>query len=177
MPHGSAIVLEQGFPWLEFAAAVTAAEMAGAMQTVLNMTVQYASERSQFGRPIGKFQAVQQQISVLAELAAASRIGAELGCLDSETDKPNLLAAAVAKARVSEAASTAVPIAHAVHAAMGVTKEYDLQLFTRRLIEWRTAYGSAGYWNRRVGDTLLSSDAGSTLQFMLSALFSSTASE
>ena len=58
---------------------------------------------------------------------------------------------------------------------MGITEEYDLQLYTRRLIEWRTDYGSAGYWNRRVGDAVLSSEAPSTLEFMLPVFFSDTA--
>jgi len=146
--------------------------MAGAMEAVLQTTVRYAGEREQFGRPIGKFQAVQQQLSVLAELACASRMAAELGCRQTSAGAPNALAAAVAKARASEAAGTVVSIAHGVHAAMGITAEYDLQLYTRRLIEWRTDYGSAGYWNRRVGDAVLSSDAPTTLEFMLPAFFS-----
>ena len=168
-------VIEGAFPWLEVAAAITAAQMAGAMDTILNITVKYASERSQFGRPIAKFQAVQQQMSVLAELASASRVGAELGCGTSADGTPNVLAAAVAKARASEAAGTVVSIAHGVHAAMGITEEYDLQIYTRRLIEWRTDYGSAGYWNRRVGDAALSSEAPSTLEFMLPAFFADSA--
>ena len=65
--------------------------------------------------------------------------------------------------------------ADGVHAAMGITEEYDLQLYTRRLIEWRTDYGSAGYWNRRVGDAVLSSEAPSTLEFMLPVFFADTA--
>lgn len=171
----SGVVIEGAFPWLEVAAAITAAQMAGAMDTVLNTTVKYAGERSQFGRPIGKFQAVQQQLSVLAELATASRVGAELGCRLLADGTPNVLAAAVAKARASEAAGTVVSIAHGVHAAMGITEEYDLQIYTRRLIEWRTDYGSAGYWNRRVGDAALSSDVPSTLEFMLPTFFADIA--
>ena len=175
-PRSSGIVLETDFPWLETAAAITAAQIAGAMDTVLNITVKYAGERAQFGRPIGKFQAVQQQLSVLAELATASKVGAELGCRTAADGTPNVLAMSVAKARASEAAGTVVSIAHAVHAAMGVTEEYDLQLYTRRLVEWRTDYGSAGYWNRRVGDAVLSSDAASTLEFMLPTFFPDSAS-
>ena len=170
-PLSSGVVLNDTGPWLEVAAAVTAALMAGAMDTILNATVKYAGERVQFGRPIGKFQAIQQQLSVLAELATASRMAAELGCQETAPGTPNALAAAVAKARASEAAGTVVSIAHGVHAAMGITAEYDLQLYTRRLIEWRTDYGSAGYWNRRVGDAVLSSDAASTLEFMLPTFF------
>lgn len=167
----SGVVLGDTGPWLEVAAAITAALMAGAMDAVLRMTVRYAGERVQFGRPIGKFQAVQQQLSVLAELATASRMAAELGCRDTTPGTPNGIGAAVAKARASEAAGTVVSIAHGVHAAMGITAEYDLQLYTRRLIEWRTDYGSAGYWNRRVGDAVLSSDAPTTLEFMLPTFF------
>lgn len=175
-PRTSGIVLEGSYPWLEVAAASTAAQMAGAMDTVLATTVRYAGERSQFGRPIAKFQAVQQQLSVLAELTTASRIAAELGCQETTEGELNVLAAAVAKARASEAAGTVVSIAHAVHAAMGITEEYDLQLYTRRLIEWRTDYGSAGYWNRRVGDAVLSSDAPCTLEYMLPTYFAGSAS-
>ena len=174
-PRSIGTVLDIKYPWMEVAADITAAQMAGAMEAVLNMTVRYAGERSQFGRPIGKFQAVQQQLSVLAELATASRVAAELGCQTGTDGSPNVLATAVAKARASEAAGTVVSIAHAVHAAMGITEEYDLQLFTRRLIEWRTDYGSAGYWNRRVGDAALSSDAPSTLEYMLSTYFPGSA--
>lgn len=166
--------LKQRYPWQELAALSTAAQMAGAMDRIMNITVNYAGERIQFGRPIGKFQAVQQQLSVLAELAAASRMAAELGGREESPLMPNPLAAAVAKARASEAAENVVKIAHAVHAAMGITAEYDLQLYTRRLIEWRTDYGSAGYWNRRVGDAVLSSDIPSTLEFMLPAFFPET---
>lgn len=176
-PRSYGTVLEGSFPWLEVAAAVTAAQMAGAMDTVLNMTVRYAGERSQFGRPIAKFQAVQQQLSVLAELVTASRVAAEVGCQGFTDGASSILAAAVAKARASEAAGTVVSIAHAVHAAMGVTEEYDLQLYTRRLIEWRTDYGSAGYWNRRVGDAVLSSDAPCTLEYMLPTYFPASASD
>ncbi len=170
------LVVPGTFPWLEAAALITAAQMAGAMDSVLNITVKYAAEREQFGRPIGKFQAVQQQLSVLAELASATRMAAELGCGERSSLVPHALAAAVAKARASEAAETVVKIAHAVHAAMGITAEYDLQIFTRRLIEWRIDYGSARYWNRRVGDAVLATDAPSTLEFMLPEFFSETES-
>ncbi len=176
-PRSCGTVIEGIFPWLEVAAAVTAAQMAGAMDAILNMTVRYAAERSQFGRPIAKFQAVQQQLSVLAELVTASRIAAELGCQEVADGTLNILAAAVAKARASEAAGKVISIAHAVHAAMGITEEYDLQLYTRRLIEWRTDYGSAGYWNRRVGDSVLSSDAPCTLEYMLPTYFPAIASK
>ena len=111
----------------------------------MNITVKYAGERSQFGRPIGKFQAVQQQLSVLAELATASRVGAELGCQLSANGATNVLAAAVAKARASEAAGTVVSIAHGVHAAMGITEEYDLQLYFKHAKAAEQTLGDADF--------------------------------
>jgi enoyl-CoA hydratase/carnithine racemase len=63
--------------------------------------------------------------------------------------------AAMAKARTSEAAVLVANHAHALHGAIGVTEEYGLQLFTRRLHEWRMAHGSEAYWNQRIGEELL----------------------
>ncbi|MBC7938257.1 MAG: acyl-CoA/acyl-ACP dehydrogenase, partial [Chitinophagaceae bacterium] len=68
------------------------------------------------------------------------------------------LLCAVAKARTSEAAALVASIAHAVHGAIGITEQYDLQLRTRRLQAWRGAAGSESYWNMRIGQALLGSD-------------------
>jgi alkylation response protein AidB-like acyl-CoA dehydrogenase len=138
------------------AAAVHAALLAGAMSRVLEMSLQYANDRSQFGKPIGKFQAIQQQLAVMAEQVAAANIAAELG-FSREGGLPDVLRAALAKARTSEAVTPIVATAHALHGAIGVTEEYDLQLFTRRLHEWRMAHGSEHYWNGVIGHALLDS--------------------
>jgi alkylation response protein AidB-like acyl-CoA dehydrogenase len=149
-------------------ALITAALMAGALQRLLAMTVQYANDRAQFGKPIGKFQAVQQQLAVLAEQAFAARMAAELACAESGV-MPQRLRAAVAKARAAEAAEKAVAIAHAVHGAIGVTTEFDLQLVTRRLQEWRGDFGAASYWHTELGRALLAVP-GPTLPFLLHTL-------
>jgi acyl-CoA dehydrogenase len=149
-------------------ALITAALMAGALQRVLEATVSYANDRAQFGKSIGKFQAVQQQLSVMAEQVFAARMAAEVGCA-GEGIAPHPLRAAMAKARASEAAEKVVAIAHAVHGAIGVTAEYDLQLHTRRLQEWRADFGSPGYWHVQLGAALLASP-GPTLTFMLDEL-------
>ncbi|MCY1547718.1 hypothetical protein D9M68_837880 [compost metagenome] len=57
--------------------------------------------------------------------------------------------------------------AHALHGAIGVTEEFDLQLYSRRLHEWRMADGSETYWNRIVGEALLGSATPSVLQFTM----------
>jgi acyl-CoA dehydrogenase len=150
-------------------ACLYAAQLAGAMSRALEMTLRYANERSQFGRSIGKFQAIQHQLSVMAEHVTAARMAAQIGC-HSGTHIPDTRFAAVAKARTSEAAVAVAAIAHAVHGAMGFTAEYDLQLYTRRLHEWRLAYGSEAYWMKRIGAELLGAD-GTMLDFIRGNLF------
>ncbi|WP_325620415.1 acyl-CoA dehydrogenase family protein [Paraburkholderia sp.] len=134
----------------ELGALATAATMAGAMQRVFDMTLAYVNDRQQFGRSLGKFQAVQQQLSVLAEHVAATRVAAQLGCAGHRTSKQRV-AAAIAKARASRAAPLVANGAHALVGAMGITAEFDLQLYTRRLHAQRFQYGSESYWDDVVG--------------------------
>lgn len=133
------------------AAAIHASLLSGAMKKVFDLTMGYANERAQFGKAIGKFQAVQHQLSVMAEHVAATAIAAEAAYHAEDQGLPAYAACAVAKARTSEAAQLVASIAHAVHGAIGVTEEYDLQLFTRRLHEWRMADGSETCWHRALG--------------------------
>jgi len=149
-------------------ALITATLMAGALQRLLAMTLQYANDRAQFGKPIGKFQAIQQQLAVLVEQAFAARMAAELGCAETGV-MPQRLRAAVAKARAADAAEKAVAIAHAVHGAIGVTDEFDLQLVTRRLQEGRGDHGSASYWHAQLGRALLAAGT-PTVPFLLEVL-------
>jgi alkylation response protein AidB-like acyl-CoA dehydrogenase len=121
----------------------------------------------QFGKPIGKFQAVQQQLAVMAEQVFAARMAAQLGCASAGW-APQPALAALAKARVGEAAERAVAIAHAVHGAIGMTAEHDLQLYTRRLQEWRSDFRTGPYWHAQLGRQLLA--AGATLSFLLDQL-------
>ena len=135
-------------------AAVVAAQMAGALQAVFDRTLQYANERQQFGRPIGKFQAIQHQLAVMSEHVFAARMAAQLGCSGAGV-LPDRLRVATAKARCSEAALVVSELAHAIHGAIGFTEEYDLQLFTRRLHAWRQTAGSEAYWYGVAGEALL----------------------
>jgi acyl-CoA dehydrogenase len=159
----------------ELAAVVTAAQIVGALERVLELSVAFANQRVQFGRPIGKFQAIQHQLAVMAEQVAAARMAAQLGCQGAaEGPKPGLLPdrlhAAVAKSRTSEAAGLVAPMAHAIHGAIGITAELDLQLYTRRLHAWRAEHGSELAWNRVLGEAVLASDQPLTLDFMRGAL-------
>lgn len=137
-----------------FSAAIHAAAIAGALDRVFGMTLQYCNDRSQFGKSIGKFQAVQHQLSVMAEHVAAAGIASELAFAGAGA-VPARLATAIAKARSSMAVPLVASTAHGSHGAIGVTAEYDLQLYTRRLHEWRMADGSEVFWNRMVGEAVL----------------------
>jgi acyl-CoA dehydrogenase len=145
------------------AAALRALLISGAAERVMEMTVAYANERVQFGKPIGKQQAIQQQLAVMAEQAAAARIAAQIGC--SAGFPPAPAQAATAKQMTSSAAVQIANIAHAVHGAIGMSEEYDLQLYSRRLHEWRLADGSEGYWATLLGSQRLGADI-STVDFV-----------
>ena len=136
-------------------ALMRSAQMAGAIEAVLDMTVQYARERQQFGKPIGSFQAIQHQLAVLAGHAAAATRAVDQGferiaASGGDTDVM-LFEAAVAKIRCGEAASAAASIAHQTHGAIGFTDEHRLHYFTRRLWSWRSEFGSSGWWSERLG--------------------------
>ena len=139
-------------------AAVVAAPMAGALGSVFQRSLQYANDRQQFGRPIGKFQAIQHQLAVMSEHVFAARMAAQLGCSAGHGGMgvlPDRLRVATAKARCSEAALVVSELAHAIHGAIGFTEAYDLQLFTRRLHAWRQTAGSEAYWYGVAGEALL----------------------
>lgn len=160
--------VDGGAPLAPLAAAAYAGLIAGAMERVLAMTLDYANQRSQFGKPIGRFQAMQQQISVMAEQVWATRMAAQLAFQGSGA-QPQTLLAAVGKARASQAVPQVADIAHAVHGAIGITEECDLQLYTRRLREWRLAGGSESYWHERIGAAAIAHDS-DALSYLRSAL-------
>ncbi|CAE6809855.1 Crotonobetainyl-CoA reductase [Paraburkholderia domus] len=153
---------------LLFSAAIHAAAIAGAMDRVFAMTLQYCNDRSQFGKSIGKFQAVQHQLSVMAQQVASAGMASELA-FSGAGAVPERLATAIAKARTSMAVPLVASTAHALHGAIGVTAEYDLQLFTRRLHEWRMADGSEAFWNRMVGNAALTQEHATIADFVRTA--------
>jgi acyl-CoA dehydrogenase len=132
--------------------------MSGALERALDLGVTYAQERVQFGRPISKFQAVQQNLAVLAGQTAAAVASANLAIAALDTEREEFLVA-VAKTRVGGAATLACEIAHQVHGAIGFTKEYALQLSTRRLWSWREEFGPDPEWAVRVGQAACANGA------------------
>ena len=152
------------------AAILRSALMAGAIERTLALSVEYANLRVQFGRPIGKFQAVQQSIALLATQAAAARAASEAGsdAIDewlggSAESLTHSIAAASAKIRTGEAAGQACAIAHQVFGAIGFTEEHELHHFTKRLWSWRDECGNEAFWSRALGERILAGDATQSL--------------
>jgi acyl-CoA dehydrogenase len=131
-------------------AAMRSLQMAGALAHITAISVQYAQDRVQFGRPIGKFQAVQQNLAVLAGQTAAASAAADLAA-EAVADGIRILPIAAAKSRTGEAAGQGAAIAHQVHGAIGFTYEHSLHFFTKRLWSWRDEFGNEAEWNLHVG--------------------------
>lgn len=133
-----------------------AAEMAGVMTAIQALTVEYASTRKQFGREIGRFQAVQQQLAVLAEQVLVAHMAAEMAFVGRPADLSERRAA-VAKICCNRAASKVAAIAHAVHGAIGVSEEYALHRYTNRLRALGMQQGGEAGWARRLGEWVFAS--------------------
>ena len=130
-------------------------ETAGALETILSLSVAYANERIAFERPIGKFQAVQQNLARLAgEVAAALAVSGSAADAITQAnmfDEAVFLEAASAKIRTAEAAAEGAAIAHQVFGAIGFTQEHILHRFTLRMLSWRDDFGNESYWAAELG--------------------------
>jgi acyl-CoA dehydrogenase len=121
--------------------------MAGAASRIRDITVRYTGERSQFGKPIGRFPGVQQHVVNVAQQAATLAMAADLVTAAAAAD-PGLTGqaaafqVAAAKSVAADAATIATAAAHQAHGAMGATQEYPLHSFTRRLWAWTREYGT-----------------------------------
>jgi len=127
-----------------------ASQIGGAITAALELAAAHVNQREQFGRPLSKFQAIQQQMAVLAEEDAAANAAARAAARaadEGDADFP----VACAKLRANRAAGEAASIAHQVHGAIGFTREYGLQRFTRRLWAWRSEYGNERHWANLLG--------------------------
>ncbi|ARP92924.1 acyl-CoA dehydrogenase family protein [Bordetella genomosp. 13] len=135
---------------LRLGAMMRAAQMAGAIERILQQTLLYSGERVQFGRPLAKFQAIQHHMAELGCEAAAAVAASAYACGQAGSG-PAWLPIAAAKIRAGRAAGRAAALAHAVHGAIGFTYEHTLHYATRRLWSWRSEFGSHGWWSLHLG--------------------------
>jgi alkylation response protein AidB-like acyl-CoA dehydrogenase len=128
-------------PVESYGAAATCAEMVGGAQAVLDLTVEYAKTREQFGKPIGTFQAVQHHCANSAiDVLGARFIAYEAIWHLAEGKEAEV---SVAKAWVSEAYERVCALAHQVHGAIGFTAEHDLHHYTRHAMSTALSFGDA----------------------------------
>ncbi|MBV1877931.1 MAG: acyl-CoA/acyl-ACP dehydrogenase [Pseudomonadales bacterium] len=144
-----------------FGALLRAIQIGGALERSLHESVLYVNDRTQFGKPIGKFQAVQQNLAQLADEVAAVGAAGTAACavidmaLKGQAEVDMVFRIAAAKARASEAAGKAASIAHQAHGAFGFTYEHILHFSTRRLWSWRAEYGTGDFWAEKLGQQVV----------------------
>jgi acyl-CoA dehydrogenase len=126
---------------------------AGALEAMSRLTVDYTEQRQQFGRPVGRFQAVQQHLVWGAQDAAITKMAAQVAARTATTDgvKGARFQIAAARSIADGCAATATRWAHQAHGAMGMTQEYALHHLSRRLWAWRHEWTSPGEWSVAVG--------------------------
>ncbi|HWO63960.1 MAG TPA: acyl-CoA dehydrogenase family protein [Umezawaea sp.] len=150
----------------ERGAVLRSAAMAGAMESVLELSLTYAGEREQFGKPISSFQAVQQHLVAIAEETLCSGMAVRLAV--AATAEQWTFAVAAAKNTAGCAAQVVTKRAHQVHGAIGVTDEHALPWFTKRLWAWQDEFGTAREWAALLGRGVIA-DGGAGLWPRLSA--------
>jgi acyl-CoA dehydrogenase len=130
-------------------------QIAGSLQSMLDISVRYSNERVAFEKKISKFQAVQHNLARLAgETAAAMTAASSAADTIANAagfDDAVFLEATAAKIRCAEAAEKGAAIAHQVHGAIGYTLEHILHRYTMRALAWRDDFGHESYWAVELG--------------------------
>ena len=130
-------------------------QIAGALESMLDISVRYSNERVAFEKKISKFQAVQHNLAKLAgETAAAMTAASSAADTIANAagfDDAVFLEATAAKIRCAEAAEKGAAIAHQVHGAIGYTLEHVLHRYTMRALAWRDDFGHESYWAVELG--------------------------
>ena len=139
---------------LETAAAARCVEMLGGAEAVLEMTVEYAKQRVQFGRPIGSFQAIQYHCADMATQVDSCRHMAYRAMWCLAEGLPVSAEVSMAKAWVSRAYQDVCAIAHQSHGAIGFTQDHNLQLYSRRARAQEATFGNAVHHREQVAQAL-----------------------
>ncbi|GAA0340269.1 acyl-CoA dehydrogenase family protein [Streptomyces turgidiscabies] len=149
----SAAILQRG-------ALARCVQLAGSARAVLMSALRYATEREQFGRPLTRFQAVQQQLAVLAAEVTALQVSADAALLATEAEDADAgVAVAAAKATASAGAHVVAAIGHQLHGAIGYSQEHHLGAATTRLWAWREEFGSESHWHDQLAALVRQEDS------------------
>jgi alkylation response protein AidB-like acyl-CoA dehydrogenase len=147
---------------LDVAATALSAEMVGGMQRTLDITVEYAKMRKQFGKPIGTFQAVQHQCADMYLETESARSAVYYAAWALEENAPDAaIAASIAKMYASDAGRTVGNRGIQLHGGMGFTWENDLHLYYRRAKASEAAFGDSTYHRERIARLVIDAGAAS----------------
>lgn len=127
-----------------------AVQCVGAAEGMLDAALEHTTDRTQFGRPLARFQSVQNLVVDLAAETVLARAAADQAVADAlVTGLSGPLSAfrvAVARSVASQTLAVAVRNAHQVHGAIGTTHEHTLHRLTLPALQWRGEFGSAAFW-------------------------------
>ncbi|AFN62475.1 Probable acyl-CoA dehydrogenase FadE [Mycobacteroides abscessus] len=140
---------------IDFGVLAISAQLIGAGQALLDRAVAYAKQRSQFGRPIGSYQAVKHKLAdvhIALELARPLVYGAALSLADESPTAAR--DASAAKVAAAKAAYLAARSALQTHGAIGFTAEYDLSLWILKVRALTSAWGTSEWHRARVLEAL-----------------------
>lgn len=140
--------------WLRGALA-RSLQCVGAMERVLDLCLEHVATRHQFGRALSRFQTVQNLVADIAAEVALSRAAVDAAVsamTGGPRDRQTVFSIGVAKSCTLHASTAVVRAGHQLHGAIGTTREHPLHLLTLPLLDWRSDFGNAAYWDRRVAD-------------------------
>jgi alkylation response protein AidB-like acyl-CoA dehydrogenase len=141
--------------YLDVGAAAHSAEMLGAAGRALDLSVEYAKEREQFGRPIGSFQAVKHRCAdMLVDVEGMRSSGYYAAWTISADDRERSIAASTAKTWCSDASKRVMASALQVHGGIGFTWEHDIHLFLKRAQLDQVSFGDSVFHRERLGRLL-----------------------
>jgi len=139
---------------VEYAAAAKCCTMIGAMQQSLDMTVDYAKERNQYGKAIGSFQVIQHYCANMSIDVDGTRFSTYKAVWKLSGDMPAAKEVAIAKAWANEAFERVSTLAHQIHGAIGCTIDHDLHYYTRTGKSAALTYGSGDYYREIVASEI-----------------------
>ena len=138
----------------DWGALAHSAFIAGMLERVLSMTIKHAKQREQFGKPIGSFQAIQHQCADMATEVDQVKLLTYQAAWKMSKQMPATKEIAMAKARASDASRNVGLCGIKIHGGIGITEEYDLQLYFRRLKASELAFGDGDFHREIIAQKL-----------------------